>query len=168
YCSSDLLLMQLKNSLIQSSFGLKPEVELLIDLQYQTRDIGYTIIPLERFKAQATVAGEEIVEFYEKNKELYIAPEKVKLAYLELSLPDFMNQLQVTDDELLAFYQTRKSYYTSPELVNVRHILVAAPKDSDADKSGEARAKAEDLLAQVKLGEDFSKLAKQFSDDEDT
>ncbi|AKU99553.1 Foldase protein PrsA precursor [Labilithrix luteola] len=48
--------------------------------------------------------------------------------------------------------------------VPVRHILVKFPGEKDEDKAA-AKAKAEGLLERVKKGEDFAKLAKEFSDD---
>ena len=49
-------------------------------------------------------------------------------------------------------------------VVPVRHILVKAEKDKP-EKLEEARKKAEEILERVKKGEDFAKLAKEFSDD---
>lgn len=48
--------------------------------------------------------------------------------------------------------------------VPVRHILVKFPGEKDEDKAA-AKTKAEGLLERVKKGEDFAKLAKEFSDD---
>lgn len=50
-------------------------------------------------------------------------------------------------------------------LLRARQILVESKKDDPADKKAEAKKKAEDLLAQVKKGEDFAKLAKDSSAD---
>ncbi|CAN5700467.1 hypothetical protein BH11MYX4_BH11MYX4_55810 [soil metagenome] len=48
--------------------------------------------------------------------------------------------------------------------VPVRHILVKFSGDKPADKDA-SKAKAQGLLDRVKKGEDFAKLAKEFSDD---
>jgi parvulin-like peptidyl-prolyl isomerase len=50
-------------------------------------------------------------------------------------------------------------------LLHPRHILIDVKKDDPADKKAEARKKADDLLAKVKAGEDFAKLAKDNSTD---
>ena len=57
-----------------------------------------------------------------------------------------------------------------PEQVKVSHILIKTPlpgPDGKVDEKGvaEARAKAEDVLKQVKAGGDFAKLAEKYSDD---
>jgi parvulin-like peptidyl-prolyl isomerase len=51
------------------------------------------------------------------------------------------------------------------KLIKARHILITSKKDDPADKRAEAKKKAEDLLAQVKAGADFGKLAKENSAD---
>jgi peptidyl-prolyl cis-trans isomerase D len=51
------------------------------------------------------------------------------------------------------------------KLIKARHILITAKKDDPADKRAEAKKKAEDLLAQIKAGGDFAKLAKENSAD---
>jgi parvulin-like peptidyl-prolyl isomerase len=59
----------------------------------------------------------------------------------------------VTDEEAEAYYNGHLTEYDRPEEVRVRHILV---KD---------KAKAEELLAQLKGGANFEGLAKQHSED---
>ncbi len=50
-------------------------------------------------------------------------------------------------------------------LLRARQILVESKKDDPADKRAEAKKKADELLAQVKKGEEFAKLAKDSSAD---
>jgi peptidyl-prolyl cis-trans isomerase D len=53
---------------------------------------------------------------------------------------------------------------SSKVMVPVRHILVKGDKDKP-EQLEEARKKAEGVLERIKKGEDFAKLAKEFSDD---
>lgn len=50
--------------------------------------------------------------------------------------------------------------------IRVAHILIAAKEDDTEDKKMNARKKAEEILGKVKAGEDFSNLARTFSDDQ--
>ena len=57
-----------------------------------------------------------------------------------------------------------------PEQVKVRHILIKTPLPAPGVKEDEkavadARAKAEDVLKQLKAGGDFAKLAEKYSED---
>ncbi len=70
------------------------------------------------------------------------------------------------DDKALALaktmYQANPAAYQRPEQVRVRHILIAPGKDKD---DAAAAKEAADLLAQVRAGADFAKLAKEHSAD---
>lgn len=67
-----------------------------------------------------------------------------------------------------------KKYYDEKIFgdIEAKHILVSNETDDDATdeekeaKDKEAKAKAEEIIEKLKNGEDFSKLAKEYSDDE--
>jgi len=67
-----------------------------------------------------------------------------------------------------------KKYYDEKIFgdIEAKHILVSSETDDDATdeekeaKDKEAKAKAEEIIKKLKNGEDFSKLAKEYSDDE--
>ncbi len=77
--------------------------------------------------------------------------------------------LTVTDADVNTYYNTHKEEFALPEMVRARHILVAYPQNATDAQKKTVRAKADDLLkkAQVK-GADFSKLARENSDDAGT
>ncbi|MDP9119934.1 MAG: peptidylprolyl isomerase [Acidobacteriota bacterium] len=73
--------------------------------------------------------------------------------------------ITVTDQAAKAFYDQNQDKMKQPERLNLRHILIKVDKTAtEADKK-KARQKAEQLLAQVKAGGDFAKLATENSDD---
>jgi peptidyl-prolyl cis-trans isomerase D len=71
----------------------------------------------------------------------------------------------VSDADVQAYYAAHQSDYKSQEQVKTRHILISVAKDADAKTDAAAKAKAEDVLRQVKSGGNFADLAKKFSDD---
>jgi hypothetical protein len=73
-------------------------------------------------------------------------------------------EVKLTRAEVTKYYQTHVERYSAPELVTARHILIA-PVDPTSAGDQAARRKAEDVLRRAKSGEDFGKLAKEFSDD---
>ena len=71
----------------------------------------------------------------------------------------------VTDEEIEKYYKGHPDEFKVPEKVKVSHILIAVSKDASEKEKGEKKAQAEEILARIKGGEDFTSLAKQFSDD---
>ena len=73
--------------------------------------------------------------------------------------------IAVTDQEIKAYYETNKSEFAVPERVKASHILIAVPADASESVKKEKKASADEICARIKKGEDFSELAKQYSDD---
>jgi len=69
-----------------------------------------------------------------------------------------------TDGDLQRVYNQNQDQYRTKERVKVRHILVMTTGKPPADEP-KLKAKAEDLLKQVRAGADFAKLAKENSED---
>ncbi len=162
---TDMLIDQLRSGLVASSFVFDSEVKGIMELFLQQRDFGYLIVPASRFSQNVQVKNEDIEKYYQQHQQLFIAPEKIKLAYVELTLEELAKSIKVTEENLQEYYKKHEALYTVPEEVEVSHILINAPRGSDAEKSGEAKAKIDDILAKIKLGEDFSVLAKKYSED---
>jgi peptidyl-prolyl cis-trans isomerase C len=76
-----------------------------------------------------------------------------------------LDATKVSDAEIKTFYDQNKDKMKQPERLHLRHILVKADKDTPAADKQKAEAKANDLLARLKKGEDFAKLATENSDD---
>ena len=114
----------------------------------------------------------ELKAYFDTNKARYInaIPEKRKVRYALIDTTKLEAQTQVSHDELQSYYNQHRDDFRVPEQVNVRHILIKTPvpgPDGKADPKGteEARAKAADVLKQLKAGAKFDDLAKKYSDD---
>lgn len=70
----------------------------------------------------------------------------------------------VSDAEVHDFYTGNQDKFESPEQAHARHILVAVDEKADEKTRQAGKAKADDLLAQLKGGANFEELAKKSSD----
>lgn len=73
--------------------------------------------------------------------------------------------INVTEDETKIFYKAHMEDFMKPEMVRARHILIKVDKSASDEDKRKAKEKAEELLKKIKAGEDFAKLASEFSDD---
>jgi peptidyl-prolyl cis-trans isomerase D len=115
---------------------------------------------------------EELKAFYDRNKATYnnSVPEKRQIKYSIVDSRRVAVGTAVTDQDLQAYYDQHREEFRVPEQVKVSHILIKTPLPAagakEDDKAiADARAKAEDVLKQVKAGGDFAKLAEKYSDD---
>jgi len=74
----------------------------------------------------------------------------------------------VTDEEMKKYYLEHEKDFRLPATIKVRHIFFAAPQDASPEVKAKARAKTEEVLLQLRKGEEFAKLAREFSEDADS
>ncbi len=75
------------------------------------------------------------------------------------------DKVKVTEEEVAEFYQKHKQGYVRPRQFKASHILVKVDPASNATEREELKARAEELAAKAKAGEDFYNLAYYNSDD---
>jgi peptidyl-prolyl cis-trans isomerase SurA len=73
------------------------------------------------------------------------------------------NRVQISDSELDNFIAEQAGVPADAQEVNLAQILLRVPENADSSRIDEARKRAEDLLAQLKGGADFARLAASFS-----
>jgi peptidyl-prolyl cis-trans isomerase D len=162
----DVKLRQLDTALSVSSFATASELKQLRTLTRQQREVSWFTVPAAKYIAAAMADDAALKAYYDAHKTQYMTPETVDLRYLEISMAQLESKVKVDDAQLKAYYEEQKAKtperFTQPEQRRVRHILlqVADPKEDAAVK-----AKAESILKRIQGGEDFSKLAKEFSQD---
>jgi peptidyl-prolyl cis-trans isomerase D len=157
----DLETSQLRNSIAVSSFVTPAELRHRVELQGETRDVAYAVVPAAGYAAQVQVAPTEITAYYDKNKSQFMSQETVALQYLKLDLAEIAAGVQVTEDALKKYYEeTAAERNAVPERRKAAHILIESGSDDAA-----AGKKAEAILARARAGEDFAKLAQENSDD---
>jgi peptidyl-prolyl cis-trans isomerase C len=75
------------------------------------------------------------------------------------------SKIAIQDAEVEQFYKENTERFKQGETVHASHILIGVPQGADAATKAQARAKAQQVLKQVKAGGDFAKLATENSQD---
>jgi len=162
----DVKLRQLDTALTSSSFVTNSELQQLRALTQQQRELSWFTVSAAKYTAEATADDATIKAYYEAHKAEYMTPETVNLRYLEISTAQLESKVSVNDAQLRAYYEEQKAKtperFTQPERRRVRHILLQV---TDPKEDAAVKAKAESILKRAQGGEDFAKLAKEFSQD---
>jgi peptidyl-prolyl cis-trans isomerase D len=128
----------------------------------------YAVITADAVKNSINPTDAQLQGFFKSNQARYAnaVPETRKIDYLAFTAEQIPGgKPTVSDADIQAYYNAHQAQYAVKDQVKVRHILIAVPAGADAKTDAAAKAKAEDLLKQIKAGGDFAALAKANSDD---
>ena len=128
----------------------------------------YAVISADELRKTVNPVDSELQAFFKQSAAKYATaiPETRKIQYVAFdpsNLPG--GKPQVSDADVQAYYNAHQDQYQVKEQVKVRHILIAVPSGADSKTDAAAKAKAEDLLKQIKIGGNFADLASKNSDD---
>ncbi len=129
----ELLMDQVRYGLSKSDFVLPNELHQVIGTLYQTRDIGYVLIPQKSFMSSVVIKPEDIKSYYTAHQQDFMDPEKIKIEYLQIKPQDLKQQVTVSDDDIKAFYQEHADLQTKP-LAQVKNSIKERLKNQNADK----------------------------------
>ncbi|HTG99703.1 MAG TPA: peptidyl-prolyl cis-trans isomerase [Vicinamibacterales bacterium] len=118
--------------------------------------------PADKFREGLDATDAELNTYYEAHKNELKVSEKRKVKYALVDMQAIRTRTQVSAEDIQRSYEDNKQQYSTPEQVRASHILLKTEGKDDAT----VKKQAEDLLAKVKKGADFSKLATEFSEDD--
>src|SRR6201996_597269 len=128
----------------------------------------YALLNGEDLRKQINPSDADLQKFFKQNAARYkeAIPEARKISYIAFT-PDQVpgGTPQITDQQAQQYYQAHLKDYQVQDQVKVRHILISVPKGADAKTDAAAKAKAEDVLKQLRAGGNWAELAKKYSDD---
>lgn len=150
-------------------------LDKLIDMKLQMQEAG---------KIGVTVSSEDVKEAIENIKRKYSLSDKAleeslkkegltleeykKRLSEQILISQFINQqirskVVVSEEELKRHMQSRTENFGDGEAFKLRQIFFRKPKDDSEKKAVEEKASL--VMQRLKAGEDFSKLAKEYSED---
>ena len=147
--------------------------------------IGYKVLVQETRARNVTIADTEVdarigqiqkqfpseAEFKEMLAQRKLTLDQVKsdarldMAIAKMIEGEIASKVAVKPEQVTDFYAKNPDEFKQGESVRASHILISVPKGADAAAKAQARAKAEQVLKEVKAGGDLAALAKQNSAD---
>jgi peptidyl-prolyl cis-trans isomerase D len=162
----DLLMQQAMMAASDAAVGGSLPLSRWLQAQLEEREISETVMRAEQFMGDSKPDAAAVKRYYEENRVRFEKPEQVRVAFVVLSQDKLVENAKVSDEAVKTWYQTNEARFKQAEQRQASHILVRVDKNApDADVQA-ARAKAEQIIGQLKANPaDFAKLAKQHSQD---
>ncbi|MFO1387872.1 SurA N-terminal domain-containing protein [Cellvibrio sp.] len=154
--AEDTVINQLQFAIANSSFVTPAELKNIIGLSFQSRDFSYFVIPTESVEKSVVVEDQDIKANYDANAATYTTPEQVAVDYVELSIGELAKNITVTDDQVQKQFEQNSKTFVAKTERQAAHILF---------EGADAQKRAEEVKAKLAAGEDFAKLASEFSAD---
>ncbi|MCF6210001.1 MAG: SurA N-terminal domain-containing protein [Gammaproteobacteria bacterium] len=160
-----LLASQLPTGIAETALVTDAELDALIRLQGQQREVAYLTLPIKRYEDESDASEAAVASYYETHHERYMTSERVSVEYIELSANELGADLEPGDEKLREFYQSRSQQFSVPEERKVRHILLTLPEGAGERDVEAVRDKAKEVLERIRAGESFAALASEISED---
>lgn len=143
-----MLQSQIQEGIVSSSFTVPAQQAHLAKLLLQQREVRLAEFSIAKEMENQTASQEELQSYYDANKAKLIAPEKLTVEYVALSLKDVEDKVAITDEQIQTYYDRNRSDYVTKGEAHVAHIQVATEADAQA------------VEQELKNGADFAAVAK--------
>ncbi|RQU50276.1 peptidylprolyl isomerase [Burkholderia cenocepacia] len=164
-----LSLQQIPASIVSSAFTPKSLAQRLSELAAQQREVQARVLKTSDFAAKVQPTDAQLTAYYDAHKQSFATPETATIQYLVYSpaaAAAAAASAQPTEADIKKFYDDNPTHFRTEAQVRVSHIFIAAPGSASAADKAAAKAKAEQLLADVKAHPDqFAQIAQKSSQD---
>ncbi len=158
-----LVMGQYRSGIMNSDFATLSDVNRILELKNQERDIEYVVVPVSNVETH--IDDTMVSNYFQAHQDQFQNPERVSVEYIELNLEDLAEDVLVSEEELRDLYESNKDLYSTPERRKVSHILISLDKKANQEVIKVAQEKAQAIKERIIAGDDFSVLAKELSDD---
>ena len=161
---SGLALNALESLAIEGSIVAPADIEAEFRRRNEKVKLEYVAFDPTKLAAEVKPTAEQLKAYFEKNKNFFTVPETRDVQLIIADQAQVGQSIQISDAQAESYYNSHKDQYRTPERVQARHILIKTTGKSK-EETAQLKAKADDLLKQIKGGADFAKLAEKNSED---
>ncbi len=157
---------QVMGGIVATSVTPKAIAAATLDPLLQRREVQFQRFDPAAYRAAVQVTDADLEAFYKAEQAAFKAPEQADIEYVLLDFEAMGRGISVTEDELRKSYADNAARYTAPEERRASHVLIKVEKDASSADKAKAKAKADELLAQVrKAPATFADVARKNSQD---
>jgi peptidyl-prolyl cis-trans isomerase D len=149
-----------------TAFATPAQARVALDAFYDRREIQTVRFDPADFRPKVTVADADLETYYKAHGTQFQAPEQASVEYVVLDMDAVKKNIAVSDADLRSYYEQNKARFGTPEERRASHILITSPAGAPAAERDKARARATELLAEVrKAPATFAAVARKNSQD---
>ncbi|MBU1986461.1 MAG: SurA N-terminal domain-containing protein, partial [Proteobacteria bacterium] len=142
------------------------EINEIYQRDQETVTVKVVKISPALFNDKIVINPQDLAAWFETKKDTYKTEQKIKVQYLSFPYNAQQENITISEEQVRAQYEKDKAAYQVPEKRHARHILFKTEENSSSQKQAAQLKKAEEILARARAGEDFSTLAKTYSEDQ--
>lgn len=163
--AESLITDQVRLGLSSTAIVSTSELEQLLQLQGQQRDIRFLLLARDAFAGSTVIEDNAIETFFTEHADRFQTPERVSIDYLELVLDNFAAKIEIDEQTLERLYAEQKNEFQVAEKRRASHLLVAVGEGADPGEERAALEKITNLKQQLDGGADFEAFAISHSED---
>lgn len=158
---------QVLGGITASGFAPPAVANVALGSYFEKREVQVARFNTADYKARVQVSDGELEAYYKANPQLFQAPEQANIEYVVLDIAAIEKGIRLNEQDVKTYFEQNQARLSGgQEERRASHILIAVNKGAPAAEKDKARAKAEELLAQVKKNPaSFAALAKEHSQD---
>jgi len=152
---ADLAARQLQNAVAKGSFITAEDLQYMVSLLKQERDFSYAVLSSDAVKEKTAISDADIQAHYDAEPKEYQEPEKVRIAYVELSRQKMADAVAVDEAALKDYYDSNKGMYEVADQRKFKQLFIATGKDAKPELVAAAKAEIQALHASITAGLSF-------------
>ncbi|MDB5882525.1 MAG: PpiC-type peptidyl-prolyl cis-trans isomerase [Ramlibacter sp.] len=163
---ADLSARQVLAAIGATAFAPPAQAAVSLDALLEKREVQVARFAAADYASRVNPTDAELEAFYKASTGLFQAPEQANIDYVVLDAEAVKKSIPLNEQDVKTYYEQNIGRLTGQEERRASQILIAAPKSAAPAEREKAKARAEELLAQVKKAPDsFAELAKKNSQD---
>ena len=157
---------QVLQGVTQSALAPASAASAALGALLEQREVQVERFDTKTYLPRVSPSDADLEAYHKAHAAEFEAPEQARIEYVVLDLEALGKGVATPEDDLRAYYRENAARYTSAEERRASHILITADKDAPAAEKQKARARAEELLAQLRANpKSFAELARKQSQD---
>lgn len=163
----DLSLAQVVGGVVNTALASPVVADVALNAMLQRREIQVAMFAAKDYAKKVQVTDADLQNYYQQHLTQFEQPEQASIEYVVLDLDAVRARIALNEDDLRTYYQENGARLAGVQAQRrASHILINAPKEQPQAERDAAKAKAQELQAQVKADPArFAALAKEHSQD---